>query len=303
MVDERDPKIADEHRSRRKLPVMGPGGDAKSQSSGPPPSSAPAEPQAVPGVRHVIAVSSGKGGVGKSTVATNLAAALAESGAKVGLLDADVYGPDIPMMFGIHTRPQVTPDEKIVPLEAYGVKLMSIGFLLDDDTPAIWRGPIVMGIIRQFLQQVYWGELDYLLVDMPPGTGDAQLSLVQLARVDGAVMVTTPQGVATGDVLKGIKMFERVEVPVLGLIENMSGFICPHCGEATEIFGSGGGRKLAAIADIPFLGEVPLGEGVVEAGDSGQPTVVAAPDSPEAVAFRELAEQVTAAVQTGSGAR
>ncbi|UCF21149.1 MAG: Mrp/NBP35 family ATP-binding protein [Gemmatimonadota bacterium] len=285
-------------RGGRKLPVAGqaPGGDRNRSVSGTPSPSAPPRPEGVPGVRHVVAISSGKGGVGKSTIATNLAAALAVKGARVGLLDADVYGPDIPIMFGVHSRPRVTPDERVVPLEAHGVKLMSIGFLMDDDTPAIWRGPIVMGIIRQFLQQVAWGELDYLLVDMPPGTGDAQLSLVQLAKVDGALMVTTPQGVAVADVLKGIKMFERVDVPVLGLVENMSGFCCPHCGERTDVFGSGGGRKLAAIAGVPFLGEVPMGASVVAAGDSGQPTVLAMPESPEAMALMELAERVTAAL-------
>lgn len=283
----------------RKLPVVEqPAGGGRRTS--PPPEaarpSAPPQPQPIPGVRRVVAVSSGKGGVGKSTVATNLAAALAQQGHRVGLMDADVYGPDIPIMFGVHSRPGVTPDERVVPIEAFGVKLMSLGFLIDEDTPAIWRGPIVMGIIRQFLQQVDWGELDYLLVDMPPGTGDAQLSLVQLARVDGAVMVTTPQGVSVADVLKGIKMFERVEVPVLGLVENMSGFVCPHCGERTDVFGRGGGQKLAATAGVPFLGEVPLGSAVVAAGDAGRPTVVAAPDSVEARAFLELAERVAAAV-------
>jgi ATP-binding protein involved in chromosome partitioning len=289
-------------RAGRALPVMGQaGGEAPRQAggeaprrAGPPPGSGPPQPEAVPGVRHIIAVSSGKGGVGKSTVATNLAAALASRGSRVGLLDADVYGPNIPIMFGVHGRPHVTRDERVVPLEAHGVKLMSIGFLLDEDAPAIWRGPIVQGIVRQFLQQVEWGELDYLLVDMPPGTGDAQLSLVQLAKVDGALMVTTPQGVAVADVLKGIKMFERVEVPVLGLIENMSGFLCPHCGEPTEVFGRGGGRKLAASADIAFLGEVPMGAAVVAASDAGRPTVIDAPDSPEARAFVELAEKVAA---------
>jgi ATP-binding protein involved in chromosome partitioning len=258
---------------------------------------APPEPEAIPGVRHVIAVSSGKGGVGKTTVAVNLAAAFARQGAKVGLMDADVYGPDVPIMFGVRTRPRVTPDQRVVPPEAHGVKLMSIGFLIDEDTPAIWRGPIVMGIVRQFLQQVEWGELDYLLVDMPPGTGDAQLSLVQLAKVDGAVMVTTPQGVAVADVLKGIKMFERVDVPVLGLIENMSGFVCPHCGERTDLFGRGGGRQLAVIAGVPFLGEVPLGEAMVAAGDAGRPRVVAEPESPDAQAFLELADKIAAAVE------
>ncbi|UCC73282.1 MAG: Mrp/NBP35 family ATP-binding protein [Gemmatimonadota bacterium] len=281
-------------RTGRPLPVMERRGGPNREA---PPSAAPPTPEVVPGVRHVVAVSSGKGGVGKTTVAANLAAALAGRGVRVGLMDADVYGPDIPVMFGVHSRPRVTPDEKVVPIEAHGVKLMSIGFLLDEDTPAIWRGPIVMGIIRQFLQQVEWGELDYLLVDMPPGTGDAQLSLVQLAKVDGALMVTTPQSVATGDVLKGIKMFERVEVAVLGLVENMSGFLCPHCGERTDIFGRGGGQKLAATAGVPFLGEVPLGAGVVEAGDSGRPTVVAAPDSAEAKAFFELADRLVEALQ------
>ncbi len=282
----------------RKLPVMNPGaggGQTASPAEGRAPKAAP-EPQAVPGVKHVIAVSSGKGGVGKSTVAANLAAALAADGVRVGLMDADVYGPDVPIMFGVHSRPAVTADERIVPIEAHGVKLMSIGFLIDEDTPAIWRGPIVMGIMRQFLQQVDWGELDYLIVDMPPGTGDAQLSLVQLARVDGAIMVTTPQGVATADVLKGIKMFERVEVPLLGLIENMSGFVCPHCGDETDIFGRGGGEKLAATAGIPFLGTVPLGASVVKAGDSGRPTVVAEPDSAEARAFVVLAGKIVDAL-------
>ena len=285
--------------SGRKLPVMGPGGAPGAGQQKPPPKpapKAPAEPEPVPGVSKVVAVSSGKGGVGKSTVATNLAVALASRGYKVGLLDADVYGPDIPIMFGVHAKPRVTPDERVEPLEAHGVKLISIGFLLDDDMPAIWRGPIVQGIIRQFLQQVEWGELDYLLVDMPPGTGDAQLSLVQLAKVDGALMVTTPQGVAVGDVLKGIKMFERVDVPVLGLIENMSGFVCPHCGEGTAVFGQGGGEKLAAIADVPFLGAVPLGAAVVVAGDSGRPTVVSDPESPEAKAFFELSDKLVAAL-------
>jgi ATP-binding protein involved in chromosome partitioning len=283
---------AEGSRAGRKLPVMGQGGGGRSE-----PTPAPPTPDIVPGVKRVVAVSSGKGGVGKSTVAANLAVALAKRGARVGLMDADVYGPDIPIMFGVYSRPRVTADEKVVPIESYGVKLMSIGFLLDEDTPAIWRGPIVMGIIRQFLQQVQWGELDYLIVDMPPGTGDAQLSLVQLARVDGAVMVTTPQGVATADVLKGIKMFERVEVPVLGLVENMSGFLCPHCSERTDVFGRGGGRKLAATAGVPFLGEVPLGASVMEAGDSGQPTVASAPESPEAKAFVELADKLVAALE------
>jgi ATP-binding protein involved in chromosome partitioning len=283
-------------RAGRRLPVMGQGGGG---GGGGEPGSMPAAPtpDVVQGVRRVVAVSSGKGGVGKSTVAANLAVALARRGARVGLMDADVYGPNIPIMFGVYSRPGITADEKVVPIESHGVKLMSIGFLLDEDTPAIWRGPIVMGIIRQFLQQVEWGELDYLIVDMPPGTGDAQLSLVQLVRVDGALLVTTPQAVATADVLKGIKMFERVEVPVLGLVENMSGFLCPHCGERTDVFGRGGGHKLAATAGVPFLGEIPLGAAVVEAGDSGQPTVASAPDSPEAQAFLGLADKLAGVLE------
>jgi ATP-binding protein involved in chromosome partitioning len=243
-------------------------------------------------------VSSGKGGVGKSTLTTNLAVALAAEGSQVGIMDADVYGPNIPLMFGAFGRPAVTEEERVVPLEAHGVKLMSVGFLLDEETPAIWRGPIVMGIIRQFLQQVDWGELDYLLVDMPPGTGDAQLSLVQLVKVNGAVLVTTPQDVATGDVLKAIKMFERVDVPVLGVIENMSGFACPHCGERTDLFGRGGGRKLAATTGVPFLGEIPIGPAMVQAGDTGRPTVVSAPESPEARALIELASKIAASLES-----
>ena len=248
------------------------------------------------GISRVVAVSSGKGGVGKSTVSSNLAAAWAATGHRVGLMDADVYGPDVPTMFGLLEKPRMSGD-RVIPLEAHGVKLMSIGFLIDEDTPAIWRGPIVMGIVRQFLQQVAWGELDYLVVDLPPGTGDAQLSLCQLVRVDGAVMVTTPQDVAVGGVLKGIRMFEKVEVPVLGVVENMRGFACPGCGETHDIFGSGGGEKLAAALELPFLGAVPLGMAVREAGDRGVPTAVGSPDSPEGRAFREVAEAVRSALE------
>jgi ATP-binding protein involved in chromosome partitioning len=254
----------------------------------------------VKGIGHVIAISSGKGGVGKSTVAANLAAALVETGRRVGLLDADVYGPNIPLMFGETRRPRVTGaqgEERIVPLEAHGVKLMSIGFLLEPEQPAIMRGPLISGLLRQFLEQVEWGELDYLIVDMPPGTGDAQLSLVQTVQLDGAIMVTTPQDVATGDVRRGIRMFERVNTRILGVIENMSGFECPCCGTRLDIFGKGGGRTLADDMHAPYLGEVPLDPKVREAGDDGQPTALAAPDSPAGREFHAIADRVIAMIE------
>jgi len=251
-------------------------------------------------IDRIIAVSSGKGGVGKSTVAANLAVSLAAAGNRVGLLDADVYGPDIPLMFGERRRPRVSGgkgEEKIVPLEAHGVQLMSIGFLLEDEQPAIMRGPLVSGILRQFLEQVEWAALDYLIVDMPPGTGDAQLSLVQIVNVDGVVMVTTPQDVATGDVRRAVKMFERVRTPVLGIVENMSGYICPHCHETVDIFGRGGGERLAREMGLPFLGAVPLDPRVRESGDEGRPLSAGLPASPAAEAFRVVAERVVEAVQ------
>jgi ATP-binding protein involved in chromosome partitioning len=254
----------------------------------------------IDGIRHVVAVSSGKGGVGKSTVSANLAAALVNMGKKVGLLDADVYGPDIPMMFGEKRKPKVSGDkgsEKIVPLDAHGVKLMSIGFLLDEEQPAIMRGPLVSGILKQFLEQVEWGELDYLIVDMPPGTGDAQLSLVQIVNLDGAVMVTTPQEVSTGDVRRAVRMFERVRTRILGVVENMSGFKCPHCDGDIDIFGHGGGAHLAETMSIPFLGGIPLDPRVRIAGDAGTPTMFATAESPAADAFRAIAERVVEAVE------
>ena len=257
------------------------------------------EPDLVRNIGHVIAVSSGKGGVGKSTVAANLAAAIAATGKRVGVLDADVYGPDIPLMFGEKRRPKVTGArgaEKIVPLEAHGVLLMSLGFLLEEEQPAIMRGPLVSGILKQFLEQVEWGRLDYLVVDMPPGTGDAQLSLVQTVDIDGAVLVTTPQDVSTMDVRRAIRMFERVRTKVLGVVENMSGFTCPHCGESIDVFGRGGGRRLAADMHAPYLGEVPLDPQVRLAGDTGTPTALSAPESPAGRAFAEVAERVMAAV-------
>ena len=251
----------------------------------------------IPLVRNVVAVASGKGGVGKSTVATNVAVALGQTGAKVGLVDADIYGPNIPLMMGFHEKPDLYGNEqqKIIPLMAYGIKLMSIGFFIgDDDNPVIWRGPMVHGAINQFLRDVDWGELDYLIVDLPPGTGDAPLSLSQLVPVAGVIIVTTPQDVALQDVVKGVGMFEKLSVPIVGVIENMSYFACPHCGETTEIFGHGGGERVSDRYGIPLLGRIPLDVRVRKGGDEGHPIVIAEPDSPLADAFRSTAEQTAA---------
>ncbi|HEV7374167.1 MAG TPA: Mrp/NBP35 family ATP-binding protein [Pyrinomonadaceae bacterium] len=246
----------------------------------------------MPGVRNIIAVSSGKGGVGKSTVAVNLAVSLALDGARVGLMDMDVYGPNVPLMLGAgEARPEVD-EGKLLPIEAYGVKLMSMAVLQPGDKPMIVRGPILHGLVKQFLTDVKWGELDYLIVDMPPGTGDVQLSLAQLVPVQGAVLVTTPQEVAVMDVRRALRMFETVAVPVLGVVENMSYFIAPDTGIRYNIFGEGGGQKLAETYGVPFLGTVPLGLEVREGGDSGVPVVVGQPDSPQALAFRKVAEEV-----------
>jgi len=250
------------------------------------------EKVSVPGVRNIIAVSSGKGGVGKSTVAVNVAVSLALDGARVGLMDADVYGPNVPIMLGASdARPEVDVN-KLIPIEAYGVRIMSMAFLQPGDKPMIVRGPILHGLVKQFLSDVKWGELDYLIVDMPPGTGDVQLSLAQLVPVQGAVLVTTPQDVAIADVRRALRMFETVAIPILGVVENMSYFIAPDTGNRYDIFGTGGGEKLAAMYDVPFLGSIPLGIGVREGGDKGVPIVVSQPDSPQAQAFRRVAEEV-----------
>ncbi len=249
-------------------------------------------PMAVPGIARVVAISSGKGGVGKSTVSVNVAIALAQAGHRVGLIDSDFYGPDVPRMMGVFERPGIDADKRIIPLEAHGVKLMSIGFLVDRDAPAIWRGPIITKVLQQFLHDVAWGELDYLLVDMPPGTGDAQLSLVQQVLVSGAVIVTTPQEVAVGDALRGARMFDRVNVPLLGVVENMSGFLDPVTGVRHDLFGAGGGERLAAELDTPLLGQVPLQMGLADAADRGEPIVVAAPGSAAAVMLTEVAERI-----------
>jgi ATP-binding protein involved in chromosome partitioning len=250
-----------------------------------------AQQSRVPGIKRVVAVASGKGGVGKSTVSVNLACALTYLGARVGLLDCDIYGPSIPLMMGIHQRPTLTDDEKMIPPSSHGVKLMSMGFLLEGDQPVIWRGPMIMRTIQQFVGVVDWGELDFLLVDLPPGTGDAQLSLCQTVPLDGGVIVTTPQEASLGVVRKGIAMFEKVNVPILGIIENMSYFTTPN-GERVEIFGHGGGRQEAERQKMTFLGEIPLFTEIREGGDRGVPIVVSAPDKPAGQVFLKIAEAV-----------
>jgi len=246
----------------------------------------------IPGVRHAVAIASGKGGVGKSTIAVNLAVALARGGARVGLLDADVYGPSIPLMTGIDETPTLTPDRKLVPFERFGVRIMSLGFLVKREEAVIWRGPMVMKALEQLLRDVTWGELDYLLMDMPPGTGDAQLTLSQRVRLAGAVIVTTPQDVALADARKGVAMFRKVNVPIIGIIENMSYFECPHCAGRTDIFGHGGGRAEAERMKVPFLGEVPLDPAVRESGDSGEPFADGDPGSARAEAMTEIATRI-----------
>lgn len=270
-------------------------------SSGRGPSPAPM----TSGIRNIIGVASGKGGVGKSTVAVNLAVSLARSGARVGLLDADIYGPNVPLMTGLHgQQPNViqadAPDgskvELIEPIHQYGLKIMSMGFLLGEDQPVVWRGPMLNSALRQFLGQVAWGDLDYLIIDLPPGTGDVQISLIQLAKVTGIVHVTTPQDVALQDVRRGVAMFSQQNIPTLGVVENMSYFECPHCHERTDIFSTGGGERTAQQLGIRFLGAVPLDPEVRAAGDSGMPIVLARPDSPQSRRFMEAAEQLAAQV-------
>src|SRR5256712_12210102 len=253
----------------------------------------------IPEVRHTIAVSSGKGGVGKSTVAVNLAVALSRTGGAVGIIDSDVYGPDVPLMLGARGRPGMF-ENRIIPVEAHGLKMMSIGLLVNEREPLVWRGPMLHSFIQQMLRDVNWGPLDYLVFDMPPGTGDAQLSLSQVIPLTGAVMVTTPQAVALLDVRKALGMFRKLNVPLLGVVENMSFFVCPHCGERTSIFGSTGGARIAEEYDIPLLAQIPLDPETRIGGDEGAPITVRRPDSPQAAAFRQLAEAVVARVNLAS---
>jgi ATP-binding protein involved in chromosome partitioning len=250
--------------------------------------------QLVPGVKNIIAVASGKGGVGKSTISVNLAVALAKSGATVGLLDADITGPNIPMMLGLEGQPVSSPNNKIVPLERHGVKAISIQFFVPEGQPIVWRGPLIGGAISQFLRDVEWGELDYLVVDLPPGTSDAQLTLAQAVPISGTVLVTTPQDVALSDVGRALSMLRRLNVPIIGLVENMSSFVCPHCGEATEIFGRGGGERFAKEQGLDFLGKIPLDITVRQGGDAGVPAVAQREPGPAAVALEAMAGLVAA---------
>ncbi len=273
---------------------------------GPPaqPAAAAGKAALAPGVRAIVAVASGKGGVGKSTVAANLALALKANGLSVGVLDADIYGPSMPRMLGISGRPTASADGKILrPMENFGVKCMSIGFLVPEDTPMIWRGPMVMSALQQMLRDVAWGELDIMIVDMPPGTGDAQLTMAQQVALAGAVIVSTPQDIALIDARKGLAMFQKVDVPVLGIIENMSYFLCPHCGGRTDIFSHGGARREAERLGTDFLGEVPLDIAIRETSDEGRPITVSQPDSPYARTFRAIAARVWEKVSGETPAR
>jgi ATP-binding protein involved in chromosome partitioning len=277
-------------------------GHAHSHAAAPKPAvnrQAPPAPAGIPGVKAIIAVASGKGGVGKSTVAVNLALSLSRLGLKVGLLDADIYGPSLPRLMGITEKPE-SDGKKLVPITKHGIKTMSIGFLVEEDQAMIWRGPMVQSALTQMLQEVQWAPLDVLVLDMPPGTGDAQLTIAQRVPLKGAVIVSTPQDIALIDARKGISMFQKTHVPILGLVENMSLFVCSNCGHEHHIFGHGGARETAATLGAPFLGEIPLVPRIRETSDAGTPVSVSAPDGPEALAFLELARKVAASLETAS---
>jgi len=269
------------------------------RKAGPGGMTAPKIENLIPSVKNVIAVASGKGGVGKSTVSVNLALAMAAEGAKVGLLDLDIYGPSIPMMMGIQEKPK-NVDNKMAPVENHGVRMMSLGFLVPNNEPLIWRGPMVMSAVEQLLKDVAWGDLDYLFIDLPPGTGDAQLSLTQKAHISGAVIVTTPQDVALLDATKGLAMFKKTNVEVFGIIENMSFYLCPNCGERSEIFSHGGARKASEKENVPFLGEIPINLNIREGGDNGSPIVISDPEGPVANRFREMAKALAARISIQS---
>ncbi len=273
------------------------GGRAQAAGRAAPAVAEPPKQDLIPDVKHTVAVSSGKGGVGKSTVAVNLALALHEAGQRVGLVDVDVYGPDIPLMMGARGKPGMF-DNRILPVESYGVKIISIGFFVAPGEAIVWRGPMIHTAVQQFLRDVLWGELDYLVFDMPPGTGDAQLSLSQVIPLSGVVMVTTPQDVAILDVRKALAMFRKLNVPILGVVENMSDFVCPHCGGRTAIFGEGGGSKIAAENGVPLLAQIPIDPETRKGGDEGQPILIRKPGSPQAEAFRKLAAAVADRVGT-----
>jgi ATP-binding protein involved in chromosome partitioning len=266
------------------------GGDARRPVAGA--RGGPSAAQAPEGVKAIIAVASGKGGVGKSTTAVNLALALRDIGLKVGMLDADIYGPSVPKLLAIRGRPQTIGGTRLLPMDGYGLKVMSIGFLVEEETPMIWRGPMVMSALTQMLREVEWGALDVMVVDMPPGTGDAQLTMAQQVPLAGAIIVSTPQDLALIDARRGIAMFGRVNVPVLGIVENMSYFLCPQCGGRSDIFGHGGARREAERLGVPFLGEVPLDMAIRETSDSGRPVVATDPDGPHAAAYRAIAAKV-----------
>ncbi|KQP33903.1 sodium:proton antiporter [Methylobacterium sp. Leaf104] len=285
LTSERGPNQPAQHAPQAAAPQP----PAPGRLAAPPP---PRTGPALPGVRHIVAVASGKGGVGKSTTACNLALALSAQGLKVGLLDADIYGPSVPKLFGLSGKPRVIEERLLAPMEGFGIKVMSIGFLIEPETAMIWRGPMVQSAITQMLREVAWGELDVLVVDMPPGTGDAQLTMAQATPLSGAVIVSTPQDLALIDARRGVTMFRKVAVPILGVIENMATFICPHCGTASHIFGHGGARAEAERLEVPFLGEVPLNMTIRETSDAGRPVVAVDPDGPHAQVYRGIAAKL-----------